>query len=96
MGFHRQEYGSQLPFPPPGGHPYPGNEPVSPILRGRFFTTKPSGKPKKNVVPCNRNDYSFQVTDKIRDLKTVKSLVPGLTGNKESNPGFQIHTVYIL
>ena len=96
MGFHRQEYGSRLPFPPPGGHPYPGIEPVSPILTGRFFTTKPSGKPKKNVVPCNRNDYSFQFTDKIRDLKTVKSLAPGLTGNKDSNIGFQIHIVYIL
>ena len=33
MGFPRQEYWSGLPFPPPGGLPDPGIEPVSPTLQ---------------------------------------------------------------
>ena len=38
MGFCRQEYWSGLPFPSPGDLPYPGIEPGSPALAGRFFT----------------------------------------------------------
>ena len=39
MGFSRQEYWSELPFPSPGDLPDPGIEPRSPALTGRFFTT---------------------------------------------------------
>ena len=42
MGFSRQEYWSELPFPSPGDLPNPGIEPaslVSPALAGGFFTT---------------------------------------------------------
>ena len=39
MGFSRQEYRRGLPFPTPGDLPDPGIEPMSPALRGRFFTT---------------------------------------------------------
>ena len=52
MGFLRQEYWSGFPFPPPGDLPGPGIEPeslVSPALAGRFFTTKPHGKPLYNA-----------------------------------------------
>ena len=45
MGFPRQEYWSELPFPFPGDLPNPGIEPESPALAGRFFTTEPPGKP---------------------------------------------------
>ena len=41
VGFSRQEYWSELPFPLPGDLPDPGTEsgsPVSPALAGRFFT----------------------------------------------------------
>ena len=41
MGFSRQEYWSELPFPPPGDLPNPGIEPMSPATSasaGRFFT----------------------------------------------------------
>ena len=41
----RQEYWSGSPFPSSGDHPDPGIKPVSPALSGRFFTTKPPGKP---------------------------------------------------
>ena len=48
MGFSSQEDWSELPFPPPGGLPDPGIEPVSPespVLAGGFFTTEPPVKP---------------------------------------------------
>ena len=40
MGFSRQEYWSDLTFPPPGDLADPGIEPVSPALAGRFFTAE--------------------------------------------------------
>ena len=39
--FHRPEYCSGLPFPPPADVPNPGIEPESPALAGGFFTTEP-------------------------------------------------------
>ena len=45
MGFSRQEYWSELPFPSPENLPDPGVEPGLPALAGRFFTAEPSGKP---------------------------------------------------
>ena len=42
MGFPRQEYWSELPFPSPGDLPDPGIKPeslASPALAGGFFTT---------------------------------------------------------
>ena len=39
MGFFRQGYWSELPFPSLGYLPDPGIEPMSPALASRFFTT---------------------------------------------------------
>ena len=47
MGFPRQEYWSELPFPPPGDRPDPGIEPTSPALAGGFFTSESPGKPRE-------------------------------------------------
>ena len=47
MGFSRQEYWSQLPFPPLGYLPDPGIEPsspVSPALQADSLPTEPPGK----------------------------------------------------
>ena len=52
LGFPRQEYWSELPFPSPGALPNPGIEPTSPALTGRFFTTEPPGKPLCMVCIC--------------------------------------------
>ena len=41
MGFPRQEYCSELPFPSPGDLLDPEIEPVSPAFSGIFFTTVP-------------------------------------------------------
>ena len=53
MEFSRQEYWSELPFPPPGDLQDPGMEPMpfaSPALTGRFFTTAPCGKGKYDIL----------------------------------------------
>ena len=50
MGFPRQEYWNGLPFPSPGDLPNPGNEPLSPVLAGGFFTTEPPGKLNNKII----------------------------------------------
>ena len=52
MGFSKQEYWSELPFPSAGDLSDPGIEPaslVSPALAGRFFTIEPPGKPFEHM-----------------------------------------------
>jgi len=50
MGFPRQKYWNELPFPSPGGLPEPGIEPESHELTGGFFTTEPPGKPMDLII----------------------------------------------
>ena len=40
MGFSRQEYWSELPFPSPGDLPNPGIEPGSPALQADAFPSE--------------------------------------------------------
>ena len=47
MGFPREEYWRELPFPPPGDLPDPGIEPRSPALQALSLLFEPPGKPKK-------------------------------------------------
>ena len=59
MEFSRQEYWNGLPFCTQGDLSDPGIKPeslASPTLAGRFFTTKPPGKPlqKLQAVLCYR------------------------------------------
>ena len=49
MGFPRQEYWSELPFPSPGDLPDPGIKPMFPELAGEFFTAEPPGKTKEGI-----------------------------------------------
>ena len=37
MGFYRQEYWRELPFPIPGDLPNPGIKPMSPALGAKYF-----------------------------------------------------------
>ena len=46
MGFSRQEYWSELPFPSPGDLPHPGFEPGSRALQADSLPTEPPGKPR--------------------------------------------------
>ena len=45
MGFSSQEDWSGLPFPPPGGLPHPGIEPMSTAFEGIFFAGESPGTP---------------------------------------------------
>ena len=45
MGFSRQEYWSELPFPSPGHLPNPGSKPRSPILQVDSLLSETPGKP---------------------------------------------------
>ena len=49
-GILQARYWSGLPCPPPGDLGDSGSKPVSSALTGRFFTTKPPGKPKNTGV----------------------------------------------
>ena len=44
MGFSRQEYWSEVPFPSPGDLPDPGIEPRSSALQADVLTSEPPGK----------------------------------------------------
>ena len=61
MEFSRQEYWSELPFPPPGDLSDPGMELSSlafSALVGRFFITEPPGKPRYTVeIEKQMNSY---------------------------------------
>ena len=55
MGFPCQEYWTRLPFPPPGGLPNPGVEPMSSVSRalaGGFFTRPGSPQHSFDTVSC--------------------------------------------
>ena len=43
MGFSRQEYWSELPFPSPGDPPDPGIKPRSPALQADTLPSEPPG-----------------------------------------------------
>ena len=45
MEFSRQEFWSELSFPPPGDLPDPGIEPGSPALQADSLLSEPPGKP---------------------------------------------------
>ena len=61
MGFPRQDYWSELPFPSPGDLPNPG---VEPALAGGFFTTGPPGKPQahpaQRKIPQQSQGFAFR------------------------------------
>ena len=66
MGFSRQEYWSELPFPSPGDLPNPGIEPTSlrspsPALAEGFFTTN---------ATCAKPYIYYQSTEEPNDTAT--------------------------
>ena len=58
MGFPRQEYWSELPFPSPGYLADPAIEPASPKFSGRFVSTEHLGSPKAGI---GRHNFSGAV-----------------------------------
>ena len=59
MGFPRQEYWSELPFPSPGDLPHPEIKHTSlatPALAGGFFANEPPGKPTSLIFNLRLSD----------------------------------------
>ena len=57
MGFPRQEYWSELPFPPLRNFPNPGMEAVSPALAENCITVSYQGRACPQIMPlitCSR------------------------------------------
>ena len=50
MGFPRQEYWSELPFPPPGDLPDPGTEPTSPTLQADSLPLSHQGNQELSLM----------------------------------------------
>ena len=76
MGFPRQEFWSELPFPPPEDLRDPGIKPVSPELVGRFFTTRVTweasldDKPPQNLNK-SRERQKMRWLDSITDVMNM-------------------------
>ena len=57
MGFPRQEYWSELPFPPLRNFPNPGMELVSPALAENSLPVSYQGRARPQIMPiitCSR------------------------------------------
>ena len=67
MGFPRQEYWSELPFPSPGDLPDPGIEPASPALASGFSTIEPPGKPLSKLYSC----FKFHQNENIDSISLI-------------------------
>ena len=74
MGFSRQEYWSELPFPSPGDLPDPVIEPRCPSLQTDALTSEPPGKPQSYSVM-----YIQQLNDAQHFIK-IQMLKSGLWG----------------
>ena len=75
MGFPRQKYWSELPFPSPGDLPHPEIEPMSSGLAGRFFFFFFFYFPKRILsmaflFPFQKNQLEL---NEVNDLKLLLS-----------------------
>ena len=77
VGFYRQEYGSELPFPPPGDLLDPRIKlvsPASPAFAGRFFATEPPGNPVLHIrLFLNTGEAKIEKTEEIPALPDLTS-----------------------
>ena len=84
MGFSRQEYWNELPFPSPGDHPDSGFEPGSPALQAdslpsgaqRFKWGKEpktvSGIYRWSVIPPQLDKYTHYLKQKFKNYKMFR------------------------
>ena len=82
MGFPRQEYWSELPFPSPGDLPDPGIEPRSPTLQADALPTEPPGKLKGPVNVQDKPQYVVFPPSLCTDMvfgACLKTCVPETT-----------------
>ena len=73
MGFSRQEYWSEPPFPPPGDLPDPGIEPESlksPAMAGGFFTISATWETPNTNISCDKPllwEYLFEFLNQSQE-----------------------------
>ena len=85
MGFSRQEYWSELPFPPPGDFPDPRIEPESPALVDEFFTTEP---PRTTFWKSNLLFVLYFISAAATAAKSLQSCPTLCDPRDGSPPGF--------
>ena len=61
MEFSRQQYWSELPYPPPGDLPDPGIEPESPVLQADSLPAEPWRKPPIFTQDVYNDEILMQV-----------------------------------
>jgi len=71
MEFSRQEYGSGLPFPPPGDLPDPGIEPGSPTLQADTLPSEPPGNTMKYYSAIKGNEALIHATTWV-NLESIR------------------------
>ena len=91
MGFPRQEYWSELPFPSPGDLTHPGIEPTSPAFQADFLTLNHKGNPTYSV-PWKKYQNIFHRINwkiKLRDiLQKAMSLYDSKASLLQKQPHF--------
>ena len=73
MEFPRQEHWTGLLSSSRRGLPDPGFEPMSPALAGRFFTTKPPGKPMEYYSAMKRNKFESVLVSWMNQEPVIQS-----------------------
>ena len=77
MGFPRQEYWSELPFPSPGDLPDPGVKPWSPALEVDYLPTEFPGKPSISVnlgFPLLHDSLGHIFRDISKNLERIQDI----------------------
>ena len=83
VGFSRQEYWSELSFPFPGNLPYPGIEPLSPVLQVDFLPLSHGG----SICLKRRQLDSDLLLYLIGCTITLMSKLHSYSGENESEKG---------
>ena len=75
MGFFRQEFWSELPFPPPGDLPDPGIKPNTSCIGRQFFTTV--APEAKNILTIILSKY-YEVIFKASPSEQLQAILKWL------------------
>ena len=101
MGFPRQEYWSELTFPPPGAISYPEIKPRVSFIAGGFFAAEPCGSPFPLVRLCNSNQTLSALHHSRTSRMSSISIIPSFTicvvsFPKSTTSIFDVYTLIFL
>ena len=91
MGFSRQEYWSELPFPSPGGLPNPEIQFASPALQADAVPSEPPGKP---TVRKRKIDKGSSKNSPWKTWVLTQSRPTRCDHMYCSPPGFSVHGIF--